>query len=249
MKNPIPAAVQATLLAAAAATCLPAGAQSPLAPPVVTIVRVPKPWYAPQMLVVSKMRDSMAEYAKIPGLTYKVYTLAQADKRYGGIYLWQSRQSAEAWFNPNWFARVEKERGAPGEVRTFEALKALDHTPGGTPVDERSAAVAALITVPAVAGADADAAMERVATLRSTLGTAASGLLREMWVTGHGGVGLVLLWRNPEAGTPHLNEAWHARVARAVGAPPLVEWYYAPILLPSTMPTNGLSTRWTGSER
>jgi len=102
-------ALSATLTALAIATPIatPAAAQTPAtdsAPaPVVVIVRVPKPWYAPKALVASKMRDTIAEYDKLPGLKYKIYTLAQADGRYGGVYLWQDRASAEAWFNPAWF--------------------------------------------------------------------------------------------------------------------------------------------------
>lgn len=224
---------------AALAVSAPAIAQTFAAAetPVVTVVRVPKPWYAPKFLVASRMRDSIAEYDKLPGLNFKVYTIAQADGRYGGIYLWKDRASAQAWFNPAWFARVEKERGAPGEVRYFNVLKVTDNTPGGTPATARSEAVVALVIVPA--GGDAVA---RAAQLRATLAADAGGLLREYTVTGDGTVGVVLLWRDQTAGEQGLSDAWRARARQGFGADIAVEWYDAPILLPSSLPANAPAT-------
>lgn len=237
MKTPIKSVVHATLAAVAIATS--ATAQTSVSgPPVVTVVRVPKPWYAPKPLVVGKMRDSIREYERIPGLAYKAYTLARADGRYGGLYLWTDRASAETWFNPAWFARVEKERGAPVEVRTFEARKIIDHTPGGTPADPRSSAVATIITMTV-----SEQAADRAADVRATLPANPGALLREVTVAGKGTAGVVLLWRDEAAATAALDESWRKRAASSLGAEPEIEWYDAPILLPSTLPANAIPAR------
>ena len=227
------ALAQATLAALTIAT--PAIAQTGAAAdaPVVTIVRVPKPWYAPRFLVASKMRDSIPEYDKLPGLNFKIYTIAQADGRYGGIYLWRDRSSAAAWFTPAWFARVEQERGAPGEVRFFSVLRVIDHTPGGTPIQARSEAVATLVTVSATGDAAA-----RAAQLRATLAADVGGLLREYTVIADGNVGSVLLWRDQAAAAQGLGEAWRSRASQILGVEPTVESYDVPIVLPSVLPAN-----------
>ena len=60
---------------------------------VVTIVRIPTPWYAPRFLVVRKMRESMPLYRSIDGLVHKAYSLARPDVRFGGISLWKDGAS------------------------------------------------------------------------------------------------------------------------------------------------------------
>ena len=78
------------------ATC--AQAQSPQTPgePVVAVVRVPKPWYAPRALVVSRMRDTIPDYDKVPGLLFKAYSLGRDSGEFGGLYFWRSREQAQA---------------------------------------------------------------------------------------------------------------------------------------------------------
>ncbi len=70
---------------------------------VAAVVRVPTPWYAPKAAVWSKMRDTIPQYENIAGRSFKAYSIAQADGRCGGIYLWKDLASARAWFNPAWF--------------------------------------------------------------------------------------------------------------------------------------------------
>ncbi|MFN9391298.1 MAG: YdhR family protein [Betaproteobacteria bacterium] len=101
---------EAPLAALVIATVVVAQTTGAAAAPVVTVVRVPKPWIAPKALVASRMRDTMAEYDKNPGLSFKIYTISQTEARYGGIYLWTDRASAQSWFNPAWFARVRTTR-------------------------------------------------------------------------------------------------------------------------------------------
>jgi len=99
-----------------------AGVQaSPSATAVVTVVQVPSPWYAPRFVIASKMRSTIAQYQQINGLAFKTYSFARDSGDFGGIYFWQDKAAAQAWFTPEWFARVQKERGSAGNVRYFEA--------------------------------------------------------------------------------------------------------------------------------
>jgi Putative mono-oxygenase ydhR len=208
---------------------------APLTQPsqIVTIVTVPKPWYAPRALVASKMRDTQAQYESMPGLHYKIYTLAQADGQFGGIYLWKDRAAAQTWFVPNWFERVRKERGVEGVVRYFDAPLMLDNTPGGTPLNAQSASVATLVTIPLPAGVTRE---KVIAEFNAALPTyqRVPGLLRKYFIlTSDGRFGGVYLWDKQASADQWFTEAWQQRVRSTYGAADTMEWFDAPILLPT----------------
>ncbi len=184
--------------------------------PVVVIVRVPKPWYAPRALIASKMRDTEPQYAALPGLVHKAYSFAQRDGAFGGVYLWADGAAARAWFSPAWFERVRRERGVEGEVRLFPVTAVLDGSAGGPDRDDRAAAVAT------VAPVGAGRAPE-------------PGLLRRHAVTTPAGApAWVELWRDAAA-------AEAAFAARGVATPD-VEWFDTPILLPGAAAAARLET-------
>ena len=200
---------------------------------VVAIVTVVKPWYAPSFLVVNKMRDTQTQYATLPGLAYKIYSVTQADSQFGGIYLWRDRTAAQGWFSPAWFERVRKERGVEGTVRMFDAPVILDNTPGGTPSNERSDSVATLVTIPIPLGI---AREKLVAEFNAAVPTyqRVPGLLRKYFIiTDDGKFGGVYLWDKQASGNQWFNESWQQRVRQTYGAAATLEWFNTPILLPT----------------
>ena len=211
------------------------GASAPPAPAtaVVVVVRVPKPWYAPRGVVVGKMRDTMPEYAKLPGLMFKAFSFERDSSDYGGLYFWRDRASAEAWFNPAWHERVRKERGAQAQVRVFDALVSLDNSAGGTQPDSDSRAVGTLVEVPTPAGVT----RERLAAeFNAALPTyrQVPGLLRKHFtVSSSGSFGGVYLWKDEASARAWFGPAWHARVVKTYGQDAKIEWFDVPILLPS----------------
>jgi hypothetical protein len=232
-------AVAGLTLAAQMAWAQPQGGQTfEAGSAVAAIVRVPKPWYAPQSRVVGKMRDAMPQYEAIPGLSHKAFTLAQADGRYGGIYLWKDLASARAFFAPAWFERVQQERGVGGEVRLFEVPVLVDNQPAGTAANARSAGVATLVTIALPAG---------VARARLVQGfqaavpeyKAVNGLLRKYFIlTDDARFGGVYLWKDQDSADRWFDAAWKQRVRKTYGADATMEWYHTPILLPSTVAAN-----------
>jgi hypothetical protein len=193
---------------------------------VAVIVKVPKPWYAPRFVVVGKMRDTVPQYEALPGLAFKAFSFARADGHYGGIYLWKDLASAQAWFTPAWFARVEKERGARAEVRCFEVRAAVDNTPGGTRKDLDSGAVATVSALHGASGAAGAGPTSQAQALQAEVSAArqAAGLLRRyVFATAAGGLGQISLWRD-------------AAAAQASGAEGGVETFDTPLLLPSRLP-------------
>lgn len=205
--------------------------------PVVTIVRVPKPWYAPQALVASRMRDTVAQYSAIDGLLFKAYSFERSSGDFGGVYSWGSAVAARAWFNPDWFARVRSERGTEGQVRFFEAPVAVDNTAAGTPAAMRSDAVATLVEMDIPGGVSREAI---VAGFQKAVPEyqKVPGLLRKHFIlSDQGTFGGVYLWKDEASATAWFNADWKARVQKTYGAAARIEWFDTPILLPVRAPS------------
>lgn len=221
----------------------PAAAQSPpaadlaaaAAEPVVAIVRVPKPWWAPRALVASRMRKTMPEYASLPGLAFKAYTFEQQSGDFGGVYLWRDRAGAAAWFDAAWFERVRRERGVDATVVLLDAPLSIDNVPGGTALDEQSNAVVTWIEIPLPGGLD-DTALRAGFAAAAPAYRPVPGLLRKHFTQDGraGGFGGVYVWRDAAAATAHFDAAWHAQVRQRYGAVARITWFDAPILLPGT---------------
>jgi hypothetical protein len=88
-----------------------------------TITKVKKPWYAWRSLVVGKMKKSFPEYQTIDGLGEKFYSFTENQKYFGGIYLWNNKAAAQAWFTEKWFERTEKSYGHRGQVDYYKIEK------------------------------------------------------------------------------------------------------------------------------
>jgi hypothetical protein len=216
--------------------------------PVIAVVKVPSPWYAPRALVVGKMRETVPQYQSTPGLLFKAFSFAQADAQFGGIYLWQTRSGAEEWFGPAWHERVRKERGVEGKVRLFDAPLTIDNTPGGTPFEGSIEAVATIVTLPIPAGLSRE---RLVAEFKASVPTyqKIDGLLRKSFIiTADGQFGGVYLWRNLAAAQQWFSPAWHERVRTRYANAAQIEWFDTPILLPSKLAGNVLASGPTAAQ-
>jgi heme-degrading monooxygenase HmoA len=207
------------------------------------VVRVPTPWYAPRSLVTSRMRDTTAQYAALPGLAYKAFSLGRTDRSFGGLYLWQSLAAARAWFSPEWFARVERERGSKADVRFFEVSHVLDNTPGGTPAAPDSHGVGTVVSVPAPAQVPHERVIEQMGQSIAPY-RAVPGLMRKYFTyqSSDHSFGGIYLWRDLASARDWFNDAWHARVKAQYAAEARIEWYDTPILLPTTEARNRVPT-------
>jgi heme-degrading monooxygenase HmoA len=94
------------------------------------ITKVKKPWYAWRSLVVGKMKKSFPEYQAIAGLGEKYYSFTENHKLFGGIYFWNNKAAAQAWFTEKWFERTEKSYGQRGQVDYYkiERIETLKKT-------------------------------------------------------------------------------------------------------------------------
>ena len=199
---------------------------------VAVVVKVPTPWYAPKFFVTSKMRDTIPQYQAIAGLNFKAFSFAKADGHYGGIYLWKDLDAARAWFTPQWFERVKQERGAAANVRVVEVVLALDNTPGGTPANANSAAVATMVEIPIPAGVGKERIAQGYAAAVPSF-QKVPGLLRKYFITTDDGkFGGIYIWKDEASANAWFTPAWRDRVLKEYGQPASLEWFDTPILLP-----------------
>jgi heme-degrading monooxygenase HmoA len=227
------------LLASGPSLAQPAQPGAPTPSPVVAVVRVPTPWYAPRALVVSRMRDTMPQYAQLPGLAFKAFSFERASGDYGGLYYWRDAAAAEAWFNTAWFERVKKERGVDGRVAFYEAPMTVDNMAGGPGAEDESHAVATLVLIRTPAGVSSE--QLRAEFQKASEGyRSLPGLLRKHFLIGEAGAsfGGLYLWKDEASAQAWFDEAWHERVRKRYGQAAALQWFDTPILLPTRDASN-----------
>ena len=79
---------------------------------------------------LKKMEASMPVYQKIPGLIRKNYIVSE-DVQMGGVYLWESREKAEAFYDAGWPARFEAYgAGVRPQLRWLDCPFVVDNRAG-----------------------------------------------------------------------------------------------------------------------
>ena len=64
-------------------------------------------------------------YAGMPGLVRKYYLFGNG--KGGGVYLWESREAAEAVYTPEWRQRIKSHYGAEPEISYFDSPVIVDN--------------------------------------------------------------------------------------------------------------------------
>ena len=228
------------ILVAGYVPLLNAQAQEPPVPktesPVVVLTKIATPWYAPRFLVVRKFRETLADYERLPGLDFKYYTISSSDNKFGGLYLWKDLASAKAWFSDAWLTNVLKTRGAPAEVRYFEAPVLLDNVPAGAPAPgEDGNATASIVSIKTPPGVTRDQLVEGFKKAVPVY-QKVPGLLRKYFtISDDGRFGGIYLWADRPSADRFFNAAWHERVATTYGTDGIIEFFDAPVVLASKL--------------
>ena len=194
----------------------------------ITIVRVKSPWWAPNFLIAGRFVDSIPEYAAAPGLLHKAYTFSEA-REFGGVYLWNSRGSAEQWFDEKWHERVKRARGVDGDVRILDVKYTMagPSTPTGRELPQHGLRTDAVVTWLASNSTVDEGRLETLATALPVV----DGLVRVSIVTqADGTAGLVSLWTSHAAATAYWSAERRAAAAKQLGETTL-SWFDAPVLL------------------
>lgn len=72
-------------------------------------------------------KGSAPKYRGMKGLVRKYY-LFDGEKRIGGgVYLWKTKEEADAVYTPQWRAYIAERYGAPPDIRYFETAVVVDN--------------------------------------------------------------------------------------------------------------------------
>lgn len=74
---------------------------------------------------IKAAKASAPTFVEAPGLIRKYYL--NGDEGGGGVYLWESRQAAEAWYNDNWWVRAEKTFGVRPKLTYYDNYVVVDN--------------------------------------------------------------------------------------------------------------------------
>lgn len=72
------------------------------------------------------MEKSIPEYQAIQGLAEKYFSFWEGTDRIGGIYFWERKSDADAWFQASWFERIERQYGEKGIVDSYSILSSAE---------------------------------------------------------------------------------------------------------------------------
>ena len=86
---------------------------------VATLVQIPIPEGVSRDLILNGFAGAEATYRKVGGLLRKHFIIGERGT-FGGVYLWDSMASAEAWFNEQWRQRATDTYCTAPSVEWFE---------------------------------------------------------------------------------------------------------------------------------
>jgi hypothetical protein len=72
------------------------------------------------------------KYDGLPGLVRKYYLFDEEAGIGGGVYLWETREQAEALYNGEWRQTITKKYGSAPDIRYFESPVIVDNSTQAT---------------------------------------------------------------------------------------------------------------------
>lgn len=100
----------------------------------VAVVQIPRSGPKPdKAAAVARAKDSAEIYRKVDGLISKQYL--NGEDCGGGIYTFESREAAEAWFNDEWWGWIEERFGARPTLTMYDHYVTVDNAAGVVRVD------------------------------------------------------------------------------------------------------------------
>ena len=109
---------------------------------ITAIVNFPAPEGATLASITAAFSATSPMYEKLPGLIRKYYLFDPESGIGGGVYLWEDRARAEAFYDEAWRARIAEKYGVAPDIRFFESPVIIDNaletvTVAAAPADER----------------------------------------------------------------------------------------------------------------
>ena len=101
---------------------------------IVAVVQIPRNGAKPsKSAAIERATDSAKIYREVNGLISKQYL--NGDDCGGGIYTFESREAAEAWFNDDWWGWIEQRFGSRPTLVMYDHYVTVDNHAGEIRVD------------------------------------------------------------------------------------------------------------------
>lgn len=196
---------------------------------VAVIVQTPIPTGIDHAKMISAMAQTIPLYRSVPGLLRKYYIISD-DGEFGGVYLWESRSKAEAWYGDSvvWHADVSKRSGEQAQIEYFQVQ--FDVTGQGQSSSSATDRVVSVVKFPAVPGTDCFQFTADV--VAASAPQVVPGLIRRYFnIADDGRLGGIYLWDSWNSAKAYHSDDWSARIVRIYGSPAEVTYCDAPIVL------------------
>ena len=107
----------------------------------IAVVQIPRSSPKPEKAAaVARGLDSAPLYRDVKGLIRKDYL--NGEDGGGGVYLFESRETAEAWFNDEWWGWIEERFGAKPTLTFYDHYVTVDNAAGEVRVDGKAVDIA-----------------------------------------------------------------------------------------------------------
>ena len=107
----------------------------------IAIVQIPLPGQKSKDQAIMGGMKTTAQYLGMPGLIRKDYL--SSDEGGGGVYLWESREAAEAWYNDDWWVMMQDRYGVKPSLVLYDHYLTVDNDLGAVTVDRKPVAAEA----------------------------------------------------------------------------------------------------------
>jgi len=106
----------------------------------IAIVEIPTGSKRTKEQAIEGAKGSAPIYLGMKGLLRKYYLNGEAGG--GGVYLWESREAADAWYNDDWWPMMEKRFGVRPRLTYYDNHVVLDNETGEVRVDGEAVSLA-----------------------------------------------------------------------------------------------------------
>ena len=97
---------------------------------ITAVVQVPLPKPITLEEATRAFESTAPKYQGVRGLVRKYYLRSEDGRRAGGVYLWETRSAAEAFYDSEWASRVKQVYGSDPEVSWFDTPVIVDNQSG-----------------------------------------------------------------------------------------------------------------------
>lgn len=106
----------------------------------IAIVTIPTSGKRSREQAIAAGKASAPTYVGLKGLLRKDYL--NGDEAGGGVYLWESREAAEAWYNEDWWPWMEERFGVRPTLTFYDHHVSVDNQAGEVRVDGEAVSLA-----------------------------------------------------------------------------------------------------------